>query len=132
MDYGCCAANSPPVAVAEFYEATSDCEAIVKAQCKVELAHRAAWFTAAAQPDVASQGSSTATGGGATKSNVAVAEFYEATSDCEAIVKAQCEVELAHRAAGRSLARLVNCYGRSTPVDTSVGASLSRDLLIVP
>ncbi|MGO3566026.1 MAG: hypothetical protein ACTJE5_25270, partial [Pseudomonas helleri] len=33
-------------------------------------------------------------------------------------------------AAGRSLARLVNCYGRSTPVDTSVGASLSRDLLI--
>ncbi len=37
------AANSP-VAVAEFYEATSDCEAIVNAQCKVELTHRRAWF----------------------------------------------------------------------------------------
>jgi hypothetical protein len=37
------AANSP-VAVAEFYEATSDCEAIVNAQCKVELTHSRAWF----------------------------------------------------------------------------------------
>ena len=43
MDYGCCATNSP-VAVAEFYEATSDCEAIVNAKCKVELTHRRAWF----------------------------------------------------------------------------------------
>ena len=37
------AANAP-VAVAEFYEATSDCEAIVNAQCKVELTHPRAWF----------------------------------------------------------------------------------------
>ena len=54
----------------------------------------------------------------ATKSPVAVAEFYEATSDCEAIVNAQRKVELTHRgawfydcfAAGRSLAVLVNGY----------------------
>jgi hypothetical protein len=37
-------AAQSPVAVAEFYEATSDCEAIVNAQCKVELTHPKAWF----------------------------------------------------------------------------------------
>ena len=34
-------------------------------------------------------------------------------------------------AAGRRLAKLDNCYGRCISADTSVGASLSRDLLIV-
>ena len=57
-------ATNPPVAVAEFYEATSDCEAIVNAQCKVELTHRRAWFTTAAQPYVASRCSSTTTESG--------------------------------------------------------------------
>ena len=82
----------------------------------------------------------------ATNSPGAVAEFYEATSDCEAIVNAQCQVELTHRrawfhdccAAGRSLAVLVNDYrggevaGRGGPAARIAASCLVSDYKTSP